>query len=91
MRCAPGDPPFTGTRAEILAARRAGPPPSLERDDLPEALRDLVISLLAPDRDQRPASAAEVVERLEGLRAAWTAREPACRADARRQPVASGT
>ena len=72
-----GRPPFTGTRAEILAARRAGPPPSLERDDLPEELRDLVIGLLAPDRDQRPASAAEVVERLEGLRAAWTARRTA--------------
>jgi serine/threonine protein kinase len=70
-----GRPPFTGTRAETLAARRAGPPAPLERNDLPEELRDLVISLLAPDRDQRPASAAEVVERLEGLRAAWTARD----------------
>jgi serine/threonine protein kinase len=69
-----GRPPFTGTRAEILAARQAGPPLSLERDDLPEELRDLVIDLLAPDRDQRPSSAAEVVERLEDLRAAWTAR-----------------
>jgi serine/threonine protein kinase len=68
-----GHPPFSGTRAEILAARQAGPPPSLERDDLPEELRDLVMSLLAPDRDQRPTSAAEVVERLECLRAAWTA------------------
>jgi serine/threonine protein kinase len=71
-----GRPPFTGTRAEILAARRAGPPPSLERDDLPEELRDLVIGLLAPDRDQRPASAAEVVERLARLRAALTASGP---------------
>ena len=86
-----GQPPFTGTRAEILAARQAGPPPSLERGDLPEELRDLVVGLLAPDRDQRPSSAAEVVERLEGLRAAWTARGSACWADARRQPVTSGT
>jgi serine/threonine protein kinase len=69
-----GRPPFTGTHAQILAARRAGPPPPLERNDLPEELRDLVISLLASDRDQRPASAAEVVERLEGLRVAWTTR-----------------
>jgi serine/threonine protein kinase len=69
-------PPFTGTHAEILAARRAGPPPSLERDDLPEALRGLINCLLAPERDLRPSSAAEVVERLEGLHAAWTTREP---------------
>jgi serine/threonine protein kinase len=85
-----GRPPFTGTRAEILAARRAGPPPSLERDDLPEALQDLVICLLAPERDQRPASAAEVVERLEDLRAAWTAREPGAgptRGDGQSLPV----
>jgi serine/threonine protein kinase len=73
---AAGRPPFTGTHAEILAARRAGPSPSLERDDLPEALRGLINCLLAPERDLRPSSAAEVVERLEGLRAAWTTREP---------------
>ncbi len=67
---AAGHPPFAGTREEILAARRAGPPPSLHRDDLPEALRDLIFSLLAPEPEQRPASAAEVIERLEGIRAA---------------------
>jgi serine/threonine protein kinase len=67
-----GHPPFAGTREEILAARRAGPPPALERDDLPEALRDLVFCLLAPECDQRPASATEVVERLEGLRTVQT-------------------
>ena len=31
--------------------------------------------LLAPEREQRPATAAEVADRLEGLRTAWTARE----------------
>jgi serine/threonine protein kinase len=72
-----GRPPFPGTRAEILAGRRTEPRPSLERDELPEELRDLVIGLLAPDREQRPTSAAEVVERLESLRAAWAARESA--------------
>ena len=74
-----GHPPFAGTRQEILAARRTGPPPALERDDLPEAFRDLVFGLLAPERDQRPASAAEVVERLEGLRAARTVRDLAAK------------
>jgi serine/threonine protein kinase len=72
-----GRPPFAGTREEILAARRTGPPSVLERDDLPEALRDLVFRLLASEPDQRPTSAAEVVERLEGLRTARTVREAA--------------
>jgi serine/threonine protein kinase len=70
-----GRPPFTGTRAEILAARYASLPAPLERDDMPGTFKDLVLCLLAPECDQRPASAAEVVKRLEDLRAAWAARE----------------
>lgn len=65
---AAGHPPFAGTRDEILTARRAGPP-RLERDDLPETLRDLVFRLLALDPEHRPASAAEVVQQLDGHRA----------------------
>jgi serine/threonine protein kinase len=65
-----GRPPFTGTREEILATRRTVPPPSLERKDLPEALRELIFCLLAPEREQRLTSATEVVKRLEGLRTA---------------------
>jgi serine/threonine protein kinase len=64
-----GQPPFVGTREEVLAAVPADPPP-LRRDDLPAGLGDLIASLLAPDRDQRPASALEVKERLIALRAA---------------------
>jgi len=63
-------PPFVGTRDEILAARRLGPPLALERDDLPEGLRDLILGLLAPEPEQRPASAAAVIEQLDGIRAA---------------------
>jgi serine/threonine protein kinase len=62
-----GRPPFAGTREEILDARGSGPVP-LERDELPDALRDLIFCLLAPERDQRPTSAADVVERLKDLR-----------------------
>jgi len=72
-----GRPPSAGTREEILAAHRTGPPPVLKRDDLPGALRDLVSRLLAPEPGQRPASAAEVVERLESLRTAGTVRDAA--------------
>jgi serine/threonine protein kinase len=64
---AAGRPPFAGSREEILAARRAGPPPPLDREDLPRTLRDLVFSLLSADREQRPASAAKVIERLDGI------------------------
>ena len=78
-----GRPPFTGTRAQVLAARRASPPPPLERDDLPGALKDLVFCMLAPEPGQRPACAAGVVERLEELRAAWAARQSAAAATPR--------
>ncbi len=72
---AAGRPPFTGTREEVLGAYEAGPPAPIDRDDLPEGLQELVFSLLAPEREQRPAAAAKVADRLEGLRTAWTARE----------------
>lgn len=64
-----GHPPFIGTREQVLAAVPA-PPPPLQRNDVPAGLRELVISLLAPDRNERPASAAEVKARLMRLRAA---------------------
>jgi serine/threonine protein kinase len=67
---ATGRPPFAGSRQEIAAARRAGPPPPAEREDLPAPLRDLVLCLLSEDREQRPASAARVLEQLEGIRTA---------------------
>jgi serine/threonine protein kinase len=67
---AAGHPPFAGTREEILSARRAGPPPALERDDLPEALQALIFSLLEREPELRPASAAEVIEQLNCIRAA---------------------
>lgn len=64
---AAGRPPFAGSREEILAARRAGPPPPLDREDLPHTLRDLVFSLLSADREQRPVTAAQVIERLDAI------------------------
>jgi serine/threonine protein kinase len=64
-----GYPPFSGTSDEIQAARRLDPIPSLDRDDLPQALLDLVSSLLDPDPEGRPASADEVIDRLQLIRA----------------------
>jgi serine/threonine protein kinase len=64
-----GRPPFVGTREQVLAAVPA-PPPRLQRNDVPAGLGDLAVSLLAPDRDQRPGSAVEVKDRLTSLRTA---------------------
>jgi serine/threonine protein kinase len=67
---AAGQPPFGGTREQVLATRQAGLAPSLGRDSIPDGLRYLVFSLLAPEPKQRPTSALEVAGRLESLRAA---------------------
>lgn len=67
-----GHPPLTGTREEIMTAHRNGSRPRLDQDDVTDSLRDLVNSLLAPEREKRPASAAEVatcLERIEASRA----------------------
>jgi type I restriction enzyme, R subunit len=40
------------------------------RQDLPAALRNLIFCLLSADCTQRPASAAEVLEQLQGIRTA---------------------
>jgi serine/threonine protein kinase len=67
---AAGHPAFAGTREEILAARRASPPAALDRDDLPKELHDLIFSLLEPEPELRPASAAEVIQQLNSIRVA---------------------
>jgi serine/threonine protein kinase len=67
---ATGLPPFVGSRHEIVAARRAGPPPPMQREDLPGLLRDLLGCLLAADPEQRPTSATQVLSSLEDIRTA---------------------
>jgi serine/threonine protein kinase len=64
-----GYPPFAGTSTEIQAARGIAPVLRLDREDLPEDLQDLVFSLLASQPERRPATAAEVLARLESIRA----------------------
>jgi serine/threonine protein kinase len=65
-----GSQAFAGNREEVLIARQTGRPPALGRDGLPEGLRNLIFSLLAPNPDQRPQQADEVAGHLEQLRAA---------------------
>ncbi len=54
-----GEPPFGGTTAETLLKHVSHQPPrpSERRSDLPEALDDLALCLLAKDPDKRPLSA----------------------------------
>jgi serine/threonine protein kinase len=63
------------TLTEIDAVRRQTPPP-LDRDDLPQALESLVFTLLASEPEHRSASAAEVLEHLELIRAGKPAPTP---------------
>jgi len=55
-----GHPAFPGSREEVLAARQAGRPPSLDREGLPDGLARLIACLLAPERDKRPQRADEM-------------------------------
>ncbi|WP_051943092.1 serine/threonine-protein kinase [Streptacidiphilus rugosus] len=63
-----GHPPFhQGDPLVVLLDHRdtAPPPPRAERPEIPESLERLVLDLLAKDPDDRPASAGEVLRRLE--------------------------
>lgn len=71
-----GYPPDGRTLPEGHAVRRQTPPPPLDRDALPQALEDLVVSLLASQAEHRPASAAEVLESVELIRAGKPAPTP---------------
>lgn len=76
-----GHPPFPGPREHILAAHCQGSRPLFDRDDVTQALRDLVLSLLAPGREKRPASAAEVADRLEKIAATQAGIEQLLKSD----------
>jgi serine/threonine protein kinase len=76
-----GHPPFTGTREQILAAHCKGSAPLFDRDDVTDSLRELVLSLLTPRRAQRPASAAEVADRLEKFAASHAEIEQLLKSD----------
>ena len=69
-QAATGQVPFDGPNAvaTLLAVRTQEPMPVKEQAaDLPEALADLIMQLLSKDREQRPASATEVLIRLETI------------------------
>jgi serine/threonine-protein kinase len=64
-----GDAPFTGSPSEVLRKHLVEPPPDVAtlRAGLPATLVDLVAACLAKDPAQRPASAAVLLDALDGL------------------------
>lgn len=64
-----GDAPWPGWDPEELwIARTSRPPPPITNPACPEPVRQLIYQMLAPDPKERPASAAQVIERLcQGL------------------------
>lgn len=65
-----GDRPFLGAPQELMYHHMCSAPlpPTSVRPDIPVELEDLVLELLAKDREQRPQKAEEVAERLEAIR-----------------------
>jgi serine/threonine protein kinase len=64
-----GRPPFEGTREEVVAQHLTATPkpPALLREDLPPQLNTLVLRLLSKSPEDRPQSAAEVLEALAAV------------------------
>ena len=65
-----GAPPYAGEREEILDAQRSEGPSVLEREDLPQGLTDLILTLLATNPDLRTPSATDAFQRLQHLQGA---------------------
>ncbi len=66
-----GEPPFGGNMAEILTGHQtaAPPPPSSLRPETPQALDELVMSMLAKNPSERPPSMAAVRAALAAMAA----------------------
>jgi serine/threonine protein kinase len=77
-RMCTGQAPFKGSDAisTLVSVSADDPPPPARLAAVPPALSDLVMRLLAKDRDQRPASAAEVAEALRRIEAQAPAEAP---------------
>lgn len=60
-----GEPPWPGWEPEELWVQRMKvPPPPITNPGCPQAVRELIGRVLAPDPSDRPASAVEFIERL---------------------------
>lgn len=57
---------LTGTEP-ALVSQSAVSPPSTSRSDIPLSLDKLILSMLAPDREERPRSAQEVLDELRSI------------------------
>ena len=73
-----GRPPFTGDDVEVLYShiRNPVPPPSSLNLEIPRALESLILRLMAKDPDARPATVADVLVEIDGLRESPAERPP---------------
>ena len=74
-----GAPPFSGNAQSVIAAHLAAPVPQLadRRRDVPPAVTILVTRLLAKSPAERPQTAAEAIQILDGLHLSAPSRAPA--------------
>jgi serine/threonine-protein kinase len=74
-----GAPPFSGNAQSVVAAHLTAPVPQLSdrRRDAPPAVATLVTRLLAKSPAERPQSAAEALETLDGVNVSAPTRAPA--------------
>lgn len=69
FRILTGQPPYTGTQVEVLAAICGAPPPEIRAwiPELPVELEKLLMRVMAKDPSKRPGSAREFIEELEKI------------------------
>jgi hypothetical protein len=78
-RCCTGELPFQGVSAVTILIAIVGKQPTAPKEiapDVPAALSQLILDLLAKDPAQRPATAQAVIKLLEGVQSAPDAARP---------------
>lgn len=78
FRILTGQPPYTGSQVEVLAAICGAPPPEIRAwiPELPVELEKLLIRVMAKEPSERPGSAREFIEELEKIEALASGLKP---------------
>ncbi|MDF1667730.1 MAG: serine/threonine-protein kinase, partial [Planctomycetota bacterium] len=78
FRILTGQPPYTGSQVEVLAAICGAPPPEIRAwiPQLPVELEKLLMRVMAKEPSERPGSAREFIEELEKIEALTSGIKP---------------